>query len=68
MNTTVTVTLTKEQQTALANALYIRAMDLQHNVPGTDRNLTMNQVAACLLDQMGYPVYEWMTIPHVHTP
>ena len=60
MNTTVTITLTPQQQTALADALYIRAMDLQHNVPGTDRNVAMNEVAACLLDQMDYPVHEWM--------
>jgi len=58
---TVTITLTPEQQTALADALYIRAMDLQHNVPGTDRNVAMNEVAACLLDQLEYPVHNWMT-------
>lgn len=55
------MTLTKDQQTALANALYIRAMDLQHHVYKSDRNVAMNEVAACLLDQMDYPVYEWMT-------
>jgi hypothetical protein len=60
MNTTVTITLTPEQRTALADALYIRAMDLQANVHGTDRNVAMNEVAACLLDQMDYPVHEWM--------
>jgi hypothetical protein len=59
--TTVTITMTPEQRTALADALYIRAMDLQHNVPGTDRSVAMNELAACLLDQMDYPVYEWMT-------
>jgi hypothetical protein len=61
MNTTVTITLTPEQRTALADALYIRAMDLQANVHGTDRNVAMNEVAACLLDQMDYPVHEWMS-------
>jgi hypothetical protein len=68
MNTTVTITLTPQQCTALADALYIRAMDLQHNVPKTDRSVAMNEVAACLLDQMDYPVHEWMTAPHVEYP
>jgi hypothetical protein len=36
-------------------------MDLQANVHGTDRNVAMNEVAACLLDQMDYPVHEWMS-------
>jgi hypothetical protein len=62
MNTTVTITLTPEQRTALADALYIRAMDLQANVHGTDRNVAMNEVAACLLDQMDHPVHEWMNV------
>jgi hypothetical protein len=60
MNTTVTITLTPQQRTALADALYVRAMDLQHNVPQTDRSVAINEVAACLLDQMDYPVHEWM--------
>jgi hypothetical protein len=60
MNTTVTITLTPQQQTALADALYIRAMDLQHNLPNSARNVAMTEVAACLLDQLDYPVHEWM--------
>jgi hypothetical protein len=60
-NITVTVTLTPEQQTALYDALFSRAVDLETNVPGSDRSSTMNEVAACLIDQIGFPVPLWMS-------
>ena len=61
MNRTVTMTLTPEQQTALFDALVLRAQTLEGNLPGSDRARTMHQVAACLIDQMEYPVPFWMT-------
>ena len=61
MNRTVTVTLTPEDQTALYDALVFRAQTLEGNLPGSDRAATMNRLAACLIDQMEYPVPFWMT-------
>ena len=60
-NLTVTITLTPEEQTALYDALYLRAQTLEGNLPGSDRARTMHQVAAVLIDQMGYPVPFWMS-------
>ena len=57
---TVTVTLTPEEQTALYDALYLRAETLETNLPGSDRAATMNRLAACLIQQMDYPVPHWM--------
>jgi hypothetical protein len=59
-NLIVTITLTPEEQTALYDALYLRAETLETNLPGSDRTRTMHQVAACLIDQMDYPVPFWM--------
>ena len=61
MNRTVTVTLTPEDQTALYDALVLRAQTLEGNLPGSDRAATMTRLAACLIDQMEYPVPFWMT-------
>jgi hypothetical protein len=70
-NVTVTMTLTPEEQTALYDALVLRAQTLEGNLPGSevgsdvgsgsDRARTMHQVAAVLIDQMGYPVPFWMS-------
>jgi len=61
MNTaTITMTLTPEQQTALYDALFSRCEELETNLPGSDRSSAMNDVAACLIEQMGYPVPLWM--------
>ena len=60
-NLTVTVTLTPEEQTALYDAVVLRAQTLEGNLPGSDRARTMNQLAACLIDQMEYPVPFWMS-------
>ena len=60
-NLTVTMTLTPEEQTALYDALVLRAQTLEGNLPGSDRARTMHQVAACLIDQMDYPVPFWMS-------
>ena len=61
MTRTVTVTLTPEEQTALYDALVLRAETLETNLPGSDRATTMTRLAACLIDQMQYPVPFWMT-------
>jgi|AACY02.3.fsa_nt_gi hypothetical protein len=58
--TTITMTLTQEQQTQLCDALVLRAETLETNVPGSDRSIAMNEVAACLIDQLGYPVPAWL--------
>ena len=58
---TITMTLTPEQQTALYDALFSRCEELETNLPGSDRSSAMNDVAACLIEQMGYPVPLWMT-------
>jgi len=60
-NLTVTVTLTPEEQTALYDAVVLRSQTLEGNLPGSDRARTMNRLAACLIDQMGYPVPHWMS-------
>ena len=60
MNTTVMITLTAEQHSELYDALYFRASTLQSNVPGSSRSVAMNEIAACLIDQLGYPVPSWM--------
>jgi len=60
-NATVTITLTPEEQTALYDALYRLAETLETNLPGSDRSAVMNRVAACLIDQLDYPVPLWMT-------
>ena len=61
MNRTVTMTLTPEQQTALFDALVLRAQTLEGNLPGSDRARTMHEVASCLIDQMEYPVPFWIS-------
>ena len=61
-NLTVTMTLTPEEQTALYDAVVLRAQTLEGNLPGSDRSVVMNRLAACLIDQMGYPVPHWMTL------
>jgi hypothetical protein len=61
MNRTVTMTLTIEEQTALYDALVLRAQTLETNLPGSDRSTLMNRLAACLIDQMEYPVPFWMS-------
>ena len=58
--TTVTITLTQEQQTQLYDALILRAEALETNVPGSDRSIAMNEVAACLVEQLGYPLPQWL--------
>ena len=62
--TTVTMTLTPDQQTALYDALFSRAEVLETNVPGSDRSAVMNDLAADLINQMGYPVPLWMSTPY----
>ena len=62
MTRTITMTLTAEQQTALYDALFSRCEELETNLPGSDRSAVMNDVAACLIDQMEYPVPRWMTM------
>ena len=60
-NVTITMTLTQEEQTALYDALVLRAQTLEGNLPGSDRSAVMNRLAACLIEQMDYPVPFWMS-------
>jgi hypothetical protein len=58
--TTIAMTLTQEQLVQLYDALIDRAVTLSTNVPGSDRSIAMNEVAACLVEQLGYPVPAWL--------
>jgi hypothetical protein len=44
----------------VCDAVVLRAETLETNVPGSDRSIAMNEVAACLIDQLGYPVPAWL--------
>ena len=56
----IEIELTADQEVALSDALWARAVTLADTCPGSAKAHVMNQVAVALLELMDFPTSQWM--------